>query len=53
VVQAFFDRFPHLRPNDFYLASESYGGASMRLSNRTAAAMVDRAAHIGPFLIRP
>ena len=25
-VQAFFDRFPHLRANDFYLASESYGG---------------------------
>lgn len=26
VVQAFFDRYPHLRSNDFYLASESYGG---------------------------
>lgn len=25
-VQAFFERFPHLRANDFYLASESYGG---------------------------
>jgi len=26
VVQAFYDRYPHLRKNDFYLTSESYGG---------------------------
>ena len=26
VVQAFLDRYPHLRGNDFYLTSESYGG---------------------------
>ena len=29
-MQAFFDRFPHLRANDFYLASESYGGCVAR-----------------------
>jgi carboxypeptidase C (cathepsin A) len=26
LVQKFLDRFPHLRSNDFYLTSESYGG---------------------------
>ena len=27
-VQKFFDKFPNLRGNDFYLTSESYGGQS-------------------------
>jgi carboxypeptidase C (cathepsin A) len=26
LIQAFFERFPHFRTNDFYLSSESYGG---------------------------
>jgi hypothetical protein len=26
LIQAFLTRFPHLRTNDFYLTSESYGG---------------------------
>lgn len=29
VILAFFDRFPEVRPNEFYIASESYGGHYM------------------------
>jgi len=29
VIQAFFVKFPHLRPNPFYITSESYGGHYM------------------------